>query len=88
MKGMGPREERETVIRWDEATDTAEVYTASETTYRRMKKKGYLCSEDNERSAVFVIPVGEVRLPNKKKVLTEEQRAVLRERAKALHATR
>lgn len=39
MKGQGPKHERETIIRFDEESDQAEVWTASEVTYRRMLKR-------------------------------------------------
>ena len=63
MKAHGPREERETIIRFDEESDTAEVWTASDTVYRRMLKRGWEANEDNERTAAFLVPKQLVRLP-------------------------
>lgn len=63
MKATGLREERETIVRWDEDSDTAEVWTASEVTYRRMIKRGWQPVLDGDRSAVFNVPKGQVRLP-------------------------
>ena len=76
MKGMGTRQERETVIVFNDDEDTASVWTASETVYRRLKKRGYFPVEDNERSAKFEVTKGEVKLPRpkKRKTLTPEQR--------------
>ena len=75
MKGKGIREERETVIRWDEAGDTANSWTASESVYRQLKKRGYFPTEDNDRSASFVMPKRDIKLPRPKRVLSEKGRA-------------
>lgn len=56
MKGIGPRDERETIVRFDESSDNADVWTASESLYRRLRKRGWEPIEDNERSASFIIP--------------------------------
>ena len=63
MQGKGPREERETIIGWSEADPMAQLWTASETVYRRMKKRGWFPSEDGERHAMFEVPKRLVRLP-------------------------
>jgi hypothetical protein len=63
VKATGPRDERETIIRWDDENDTAEIWTASDVTYRRMLKRGWFPAKDDERSAVFMVPKGQVRLP-------------------------
>ncbi len=81
MKGKGIREERETVIRWDEAGDTANIWTASESVYRQLKKRGYFPTEDNDRSASFVMPKRDIKLPRPK---SEKRSQISRERAKAL----
>ena len=68
MKGNGPREERETIINFNEAEDTASVWTASETVYRRLLKRlgrAYL-TEDSERHAIFTFPINFVDLPKVK----------------------
>ena len=74
MKGKGPRQERETIINFNEAADTASIWTASETVYRRLRRLGYFPAEDNERSATFEISKKCVSV-RKPKVLTEKQRA-------------
>jgi hypothetical protein len=63
MQAKGPKHERETIIRFDEADATASIWTASETVYRRLIKLGYQPSRDNERSATFEIPKRDIRLP-------------------------
>ena len=56
MKGKGPKDERETIIIFNEEEQTASMWTASEAVYRRLKKAGYVPAQDNERSASFEIP--------------------------------
>ena len=73
MKGKGPRSERETVIRLDEAGYTASVWTSSEVVYRRLRKMGYLPTEDNERSARFRVPKRDVRLPRPKPTVSKKK---------------
>jgi hypothetical protein len=53
MKAKGPKIERETIIRWDEGGDDAELWTASQPVYRRMLKRGHQLVADKERSATF-----------------------------------
>jgi len=84
MKATGPRYERETIIRWDEEVDQAEVYTASDVVCRQMRKRGYDPVEDNGRSVVFKIPKTEIRLPVKKRELSEAERAERARRMKAI----
>lgn len=67
MKGSGPRYERETVITFDEQGKTAEIYTASEATYRQMLRRGWSPGIDEDRHAVFVVPKGQVKLPRMKR---------------------
>ena len=81
MKGKGIREERETVIRWDEAGDTANIWTASESVYRQLKKRGYCPTEDNDRSASFEMPKQDIKLPRPK---SEKRSQLARRRAEAL----
>jgi hypothetical protein len=63
MKAIGPGYERETIIRFDDDSDTAELWTASATYYRRMIKRGFVPVEDGERHAVFKFPKKSVKLP-------------------------
>ena len=84
MQASGPRHERETIIRFDEEGDLAEVYTASHVIYRRLIKRlgrAYL-AEDGERHAVFKFPKEFISLPRLKaqKSLTPTQRAELASR--------
>ena len=73
MHGKGPRHERETIIVFNEEGDTASVWTASESVYRQLRKRGYFPAEDNERSASFEIPKRDNKLPRPKRVLSEKQ---------------
>jgi hypothetical protein len=63
MKAIGPGYERETIIRFDDDSDTAELWTASATYYRRMIKRGFVPVEDGERHVVFKFPKKSVKLP-------------------------
>ena len=90
MKSTGPKHERETIIRFDEEGKTAEVYTASDLVFRRLKKRGFTPTEDNERSAVFVVPKRSIRLPvQPRKVLppTPKQIAVREAFSKGLSSS-
>ncbi len=66
MKGKGIRSERETVIRFDEESSVANIWTASETIYRRLRKLGYCPTEDGQRSASFEVPKRDIKLPRPK----------------------
>jgi len=63
MKPIGPPYERETIIRFDDDSDVAELWTASATYYRRMLKRGFTPIEDGERHALFEFPKKSVKLP-------------------------
>ena len=80
MTGKGPKGERETVILLNEADDSASIWTASASIYRRMLKLGYQPSEDGERHATFMVPRGDIRLPRPKRRLSEEQRQAVKRR--------
>ncbi len=56
MKGVGPRNERETVIRFDEDSDQANVWTASKPVFNRLKRLGFAPHEDTDHSASFRLP--------------------------------
>ena len=67
MKASGPKEERETIIRFDEDMEGASIWTASDVVYRRLIKRlgtDYLV-EDEERHAIFEVPKGWIKLPRK-----------------------
>jgi hypothetical protein len=76
MRGKGPRTERETIIRFDEVSPNAEVWTASEPIYRKLLKQGHVPKEDGERSATFEVPKRSVAIRSRK-ALTDKQRQVL-----------
>jgi hypothetical protein len=82
MKGKGLKHERETIINFNEESDTASIWTASEVVYRRLKKLGYMPSQDNERSAAFEIPKRDIKLPRPKRVMSEARRERIRESLK------
>ena len=63
MTPTGPTEERETIILWNEKDNTATIWTASGTINRRLRKYGWVPTEEGERHAVFTIPKDRVRLP-------------------------
>ena len=63
MKGFGSRLERETIINFNDAEDTATVWTASAVVYRRLKKLGYMPVKDSKHSAKFEVPKRHIRLP-------------------------
>ena len=63
MKASGPDYERETIVRWSDVDDNAELYTQSNTYYRRMLKRGFTPVEDGERHALFEFPKKSVKLP-------------------------
>src|SRR5215471_3648157 len=77
MRGKGPRIERETIIRFDEASPNAEIWTASERFYRKLLKQGLVPKEDGERSAIFEVPKKCVVI-RARRVLTDKQKDALR----------
>ena len=81
MKGMGLRHERETIIRFDEDGQEADIWTASETVYRRLLKRGYKPYEDEQRHAAFRMPKAEIKLPRPKRTrkVSPEQAARLKQ---------
>ncbi len=81
MKGKGQKQERETVISYNEADSLASIWTASEPEYRRLKKLGYEPVEDRERSAWFEVPKKCVSI--RKPVATSEKQLKALERARA-----
>ncbi len=81
MKGKGIKQERETIIAFNEADPSASVWTASESVYRRLKKQGYEPVEDTERSATFEIPKKCVSI--RKPIATSKKQLKALERARA-----
>ncbi len=83
MKGKGIRQERETVINYNEADASASIWTASERVYRRIKKQGYVPVKDTERSARFEIPKKCVSIRKPISISNKQLKALERARAKA-----
>ncbi len=83
MKGKGIRQERETIINYNEADSSATIWTASESFYRKLKKQGYEPVEDSERSATFEIPKKRVSLRKAIATSNKQLKALERARAKA-----
>jgi hypothetical protein len=63
MQAKGTQEERETILIWNDTDDNATLWTASNTYYRRMLKRGFTPTEDGERHALFEFPKKSVKLP-------------------------
>jgi hypothetical protein len=81
MTGKGSKHERGTIINFNEESDTASIWAASEVVYRRLKKLGYMPSRDNERSAVFEMLKRDIKLPrpkrgNERSTAREDQRVL------------
>ena len=83
MKGKGPRDERETIINFNEAEPYASIWTASEPMFRKLLKLGYEPIEGSDRSATFEVPkrLVSVRKPRR---ISETHRATLAETARLL----
>lgn len=93
--------ERETIIRWDDESEEANFYTASPVQMRKMDR---LCAEHPESFRVkrefltdgeisgkdYTIPKNFVSIRTKTRTvtMTDEQRAAMAERMKALNAAR
>ena len=86
MKGKGQKQERETVIIYNEVDSLASIWTASEPEYRRLKKLGYEPVEDRERSASFEVPKKYVSV--RKPVATSEKQLKALEMARAIAKAR
>ena len=82
MKGQGQKQERETIIIYNEADPLASVWTASEPVYRKLKKQGYEPVEDLERSAWFKVPKKCVSV--RKPIATSDKQLKALEKARAL----
>ncbi len=83
MKGKGQKQERETVITYNEADPLASVRTASEPVYRKLKKQGYEPVEDLERSAWFKVPKKCVSVRKSKATSEKKLKTLEKARAKA-----
>jgi len=73
MTGKGPRRERETIINFNEEDDELSIWTASEQVYRRLRKAGFMPSEESDRSAVFKLPKSSYRFPRQPSPARAEQ---------------
>jgi len=87
MKGKGIRQERETIITFNEAEETARIWTASESVYKQLKKRGYFPREDHEDSATFEVPKKSISI-RKPRGLSEKQRVHLSKLSEAGKNTR
>ena len=81
MERKGLRQERETIINFNEVDETASIWTASGSVYDKLLKRlgrAYL-TEDGERHAIFVFPLKFLRLPvvRKKRALDPIQKQAL-----------
>ena len=85
MKGKGPRDERETIINFNEAEPYASIWTASQPMYRKLLKLGYEPIEGSDRSAIFEAPkrLVSVRKPRK---ISEAHRTKLADKARSLRS--
>lgn len=63
MKATGIKSERETIIVLDEEGKLATLWTASDSIYRQMKKRGWIPIDEGERHALFQFPKNRLRLP-------------------------
>lgn len=66
MKATGTRQERETIINWNEEDDLASVWTSSGVAYRGMIKRGWVPAAETKHSSVFYVPVEQIKLPRSK----------------------
>lgn len=78
MKAKGERIERETMITWNEMDDAAYIWTASDSVYRQLLKRGYHPTEDGERHAQFEVAKRDIKLPRRKRKMSPEQRERLK----------
>ena len=81
------RYEQETVIRFCEAEDTADVFTYNEKWQRHLESLGFKPYRVNDFGGKdYAIPKHMIHLPRKKLELTETERARRIERGRVLHA--
>ena len=64
MKASGGKISRETVILFNEIEEEATVYTASNSIYKKMLKKGYPILEDFGDGIEFSVPKSHIKLPS------------------------
>ena len=83
MKANGPRIERETVIIFNELEETADIWTASNGTYKLLLKRGFHPFEDRKRSATFKIPKKCVSLRKAVAISENRRKALAKARSKA-----
>ena len=85
MKGKGPRDERETIINFNEAEPYASIWTASQPIYRKLLKVGYEPIEGSDRSATFEVPKRLVSVRNPRKI-SDAHCTKLAEKARSLRS--
>lgn len=54
--------ELETIIRWDQASDTGIIYTAHKSTAILLRKMGYVLKGSTSHGWTYLLPKGAVRL--------------------------
>ena len=85
MKGKGPRDERETIINFNEAEPYASIWTASQPMYRKLLKLGYEPIEGSDRSATFEVPKRLVAI-RKPRTISDAHRTSLAGKARLLRS--
>ena len=80
------RYEQETILRFCEAEDTADVFTYNERWQRHLEALGFKPYLENSFGGRdYVIPKHMIRLPRKKMELSDEEAARRADRARRLH---
>ena len=82
MKALGPREERETIITFNDLEPFAQIWTASDVIDRRLRKSGLTLTEEGDRHSVFTCPKIAIKIRKQKlvKPISEEKRRALVDR--------
>lgn len=85
--------ERETIIRWDREEPVAHLYTADPAVARKWQRLGYPVEPDHQRTSGWraKVPVRCVsfrRLAERKRTLTDEQRAAAADHMRRVRRSR
>ena len=79
-------QERETIINFNEAEDTAYIFTYNARWIRHIESLGIKCKKENSFGGKFYeLPKSMIKLPRGKKKLSEATKAKLSARMKKLH---
>ena len=81
------QEEKETIIRFDDSSDAAEIYTCNQAWIKRLDKlavenKAIVLKFEDKYSKTYICPKKWIKIKSPR-VLTEEERLKLANRAKA-----